>query len=321
MNGEGEYIWNAFCNEPLSFLGQNIYKGSWSNSKRNGNGIMFFGGNAGAAYEGYWYENLKHGIGYLSCGNGKKMQQKTLFDRDNLVGLEQKMKNNIDDYSLAIFAISENINIEYHIYQLLSKLENTDADKVQLLKKFEERAVRNTLVKSFSQLKHLYEKYAKIANTTIMIRYCLWQLYQDMKVSELGLSLIETDLILARYPKSDIGISPHDPFQPIFFWQFLMSLIGVAFHTTSVQKVVNVNEKSVSAAVLKHFLNHFVFENILKISSTSFQCPLNFNALKPMYNVYKNLGEPHTARTFLHKVAIQEKKPDNFSSKCKLLKH
>lgn len=98
---------------------------------------------------------------------------------------------------------------------------------------FEEESLRKAIKCYETELKNIYYKYATICNTReieftpTLIRLYLWQFYYDCSVHERGLTLVEIDRIFHQNPKW-LSRSPHDPFEKIYFWQFLQGLIAVA---------------------------------------------------------------------------------------------
>lgn len=98
---------------------------------------------------------------------------------------------------------------------------------------FEEVALLNAVKSHQTNLKKIYNKYSAICSdepatpTPRLIRLLLWQLFWDCKIHEKGLTLVDIDNIFHSNPEW-LSKSPHDPFQKIYFWQFLHSIIAVA---------------------------------------------------------------------------------------------
>lgn len=91
-----------------------------------------------------------------------------------------------------------------------------------------------------------------------MIRLFLWQLYRDCKIPNEGVSLTETDKLLTEYCETD---NVHNPFELIYFWQFLHSLIGVAYRLY-VDDCVNCIHEGILKTAFNRFLENNIFPNI-----------------------------------------------------------
>ncbi|RZC33720.1 radial spoke head 10 -like B-like [Asbolus verrucosus] len=310
MHGDGEYIWKAFYNKAFAFPIQNIYRGSWKNGKRCGEGIMHFGGDSGARLKGTWDQDFKHGDGCLVCGNGLVVDQPSLFHYDKPVLPHPSATLFPDSFSyqvmdVPVFTIPEQVDVGYYIDKILEKIQNVDQSKFEKLKLCEARCIKNTIIAFLPQLNDLYKEYASMAAKIklhyepILIRMFLWQFYRDVEVYKRGLSLVDTDLILANNPKSSVE-NIHYPFEPIYFWQFLMSLVGVALMTSSLDDTFDSSTQGgVMAYIIKKFFEKTVFARQLDIKDSLMFTYMDLVPIKDVYLLYQKLGEPHTAKAFL----------------------
>lgn len=83
-----------------------------------------------------------------------------------------------------------------------------------------------------------YQRYASLAQekyddketnneNLIMVRLFLWQLFRDGHVQD-GVELAQVDSFLWKNPYSCLG-TEHYPFEPIYFYQFLLYLMGCSW--------------------------------------------------------------------------------------------
>ena len=277
MHGHGEYIWRAFYNDTFAFPIQNIYRGFWERGKRSGEGTMTFGDDTGMKLVGEWDQDFKHGSGYLICGNGKVLEHPALFQYDKPMHIMKEVSawsirstRLLKSLEIPIFTAPQYVNVGFYVDQVLEAVGSINVDKFKALKTFEERCVRYTLIRNLVQLKELYKEYASLAAKTqltfepVLIRLFLWQFYKDRDIWKRGISLAETDRILTDNPDSCLE-SVHDPFEPIYFWQFLMSLIGVALTTYSLDEIEEIEDSSVQgvcASVIKKFFDEVIFTKL-----------------------------------------------------------
>lgn len=271
MHGQGEYIWGAFYNEAFAFPPQTIYRGSWEKGRRCGFGIMHFGDNTGLRFQGDWDQDFKHGDGLLICGNGRVVQQNSLFQYDKpktktYHSRHSSFLNTSQILEVPIFTAPEFLDVGFYVDKILAKLVDTSEDKLNTLKHYEEKCIRYLIIRNLPKLKDLYKDYASMAAKIkldyepIMMRLFLWQMYKDMGLSKRGVSLARTDEILAENPKSCL-VSLHDPFEPIYFWQFLMSIIGTALTIGSLEESDESGgvNGGVSAVIVQKFLDEIIF--------------------------------------------------------------
>ncbi|XP_068903322.1 radial spoke head 10 homolog B-like isoform X2 [Tenebrio molitor] len=311
MHGKGEYIWKAFYNTTFAFPVQTIYRGEWAEGKRSGEGTMYFGDESGLKLKGKWDDDFKHGDGLLVCGNGRVVEQTLLFQYDKPTRTESSassVPHNLlrQILDVPVFNAPEFVDVGFYVDKLLSKLQDVSDDKLKLLKTFEEKCIKNTIIRFLPQLKDLYRDYCSMAAKAqlhyepVLIRLFLWQLYQDIDISRSGISLAGTDLILGENPNSCVE-NVHCPFEPIYFWQFLMSLVGVALSTISLEEIYDTSSSQggVSSFVVKKFFDEVLFAKPSDHRDTLLLNYLDLAPIKAVYALYQKVGEPHSARTFL----------------------
>ncbi|KAL3282464.1 hypothetical protein HHI36_005648 [Cryptolaemus montrouzieri] len=132
-----------------------------------------------------------------------------------------------------------------------------------------------------------------------MIRMFLWQMYLDVEITNLGISLVEIDKLLDENPASYVE-SCHHPFEHIYFFQFIQSLMGTALlvHYKSREEVHS------SEGLTSYIFQKFLLERLfVKAGCHRGRCLFEFKDVLPIKNVYAlylRLGEPHTARQFLN---------------------
>lgn len=150
---------------------------------------------------------------------------------------------------------------------------------------YEEKWLRNTITLYLPRLRDLYDHYATVAcmaTTNLafkptMIRLFLWQLYRDCFIPEKGLSLTQTDLILAENPDGGTETN-HSPFEKIYFWQFLHSLISIAWKFYGDESNCDGTE-SILRKVFTRFLEEDIFPNARHFRGTTFNLILNVDRL------------------------------------------
>lgn len=256
----------------------NAFRGMWYKGQRHGYGILNLGLGLGSHYRGEFKNNKKHGVGRFVTNNGLILQDKNLFNDDNLGSSLSSSNNNGSRYSqdskhhsvepIKFEICDSSVGLIYHIDEALKNIDKqaiiragiindyieynkAEKDFSQIARKddegseemrpehlddfilFEESSLRKSLRCYETDLANIYYKYATICNTReirfkpVLIRLFLWQLYYDCNVHERGLTLVEIDNIFHRNPEW-LARTPHNPFEKVYFWQFLHSLISVA---------------------------------------------------------------------------------------------
>lgn len=161
----------------------------------------------------------------------------------------------------------------------MTKSKNTTLNMtVEDLPNYEEKCLRNTIVLYLPKLRQLYDDYANVAAildrvpfNSLMVRMFLWQLYRDCKLPEKGYSLIKTDNILNNM-KNVVTETKHNPFEKIYFSQFLHSLISIAWDMYG-ESVIVEGYESILRTVLTKFLEEDIFPNARHYQGNMY-CPL-----------------------------------------------
>ncbi|XP_026757085.2 radial spoke head 10 homolog B-like [Galleria mellonella] len=302
------------------------YKGEFKNNKKHGvgkfvtnNGMilqdkhLFFDDNIGAMS----FDNQEE---KTALYEQKRSQQQELFKFDicdSTVGLiyhvEQALKNIDKQQDIRANIIYEYIEnnkaLEIDIagtthkddipYQQSDNVINFD-DLIE----FEELSLRKSLRCYEADLKNIYYKYATICNseeihfTPVLIRLFLWQLYFDCNVHEKGLTLVEIDVLFYQNPEW-LARSPHNPFEKIYFWQFVHSLISVASKLYAKRQLPGKKPDTILASAFRTFMENDVLFGARVCKGRLTNGYGAYLPLKGLYNLYLKLGEPHTVRNFL----------------------
>lgn len=128
---------------------------------------------------------------------------------------------------------------------------------------YEESSLRKSIRNYENYLKAIYHKYATICNTEeihftpVLIRLYLWQFYYDCDIHNKGLTLVQIDEIFHENPEW-LAKTPHNPFEKIYFWQFLHSLISVARRLYAKRHMPNKKQESILASAFRCFMEQDV---------------------------------------------------------------
>ncbi|CAB3230938.1 unnamed protein product [Arctia plantaginis] len=185
--------------------------------------------------------------------------------------------------------------------------EHEELEFFQDLMVFEEDALRKSLRCYETDLKNIYYKYATICNveeihfTPIMTRLYLWQLYYDCHIHEKGLTLCDIDSMFYQNP-AWLARNPHDPFEKIYFWQFVHSLISVASKLYAKRTLPGPKPDTVLACAFRYFMEQDILPGCKQHRGRLVNGFGTFVPLKAAYTLYRALGEPHTVRQFLRAV-------------------
>ncbi|KAL4712974.1 hypothetical protein ACJJTC_012044 [Scirpophaga incertulas] len=117
-----------------------------------------------------------------------------------------------------------------------------------------------------SDLRNIYFHYATYNNdvgkiTPILIRLYMWQMYYDINIHEKGLTLVEIDRMFHNN-RQWLSDSPHNPFEKIYFWQFLHSLITVASKLYAKKKLPGQKPDTILATAFRCFMEKDIFLNV-----------------------------------------------------------
>ncbi|XP_047041997.1 radial spoke head 10 homolog B-like [Helicoverpa zea] len=238
---------------------------------------------------------------------------------DDTVGLiyhiDQALKNIDKQAEIRTNIINEflenNKHIEKEMSQMAGKEELPSEEAIKLenfddLIMFEESSLHKSLRCYETDLLNIYYKYATICNTEeigftpVLTRLFLWQLYYDCNVHERGLTLVEIDRLYHQNPEW-LARNPHNPFEKIYFWQFLHSLISVASKLYAKREMPDTKPDTILASAFRTFMELDVLPGSCRQIGKSrlVNGYGKFVPLKATYQLYRTLGEPHTVRTFL----------------------
>lgn len=187
----------------------------------------------------------------------------------------------------------DNISLVYHIEQVLNTLDNQEEIRHEIVNEFfinnknlqttsmvvnvteqephdiedfivfEERGLKNAIRSYESELRQIYYTYATVFNseeiffTPIMMRLQLWQLYYDCGVHKKGLPLVEIDRLFSQNPEW-LAKNPHNPFEKVYFWQFMQSLICVARVLFARRKLPQVKPDTVLGTAFRMFMDAII---------------------------------------------------------------
>lgn len=304
MSGRGTYIWNAQYNNTLTLPVISVYRGDFKKGSRCGKGMMSFGLDGGAYYEGYFKNNKKHGTGKLVTDKGLIIEKNKLYHSDIMQperesgDMEQTFKNIRIFDSLDFNFCERDVGLSYHIekaYENLDReaetnaaiineyIENNRYMEIDLSSKemaltevisinsqynqdtldFEKSTLHNALSYYQSHLVRIYYEYCRICNdepvsfTPQLIRLFLWKFYWDCNLNAKGLTLVEIDNMLYSNPAWCYK-SPHNPFQKIFFWQFIHSIIAIACKLYAGKVLPGPRPYTIVATALRKFMEEDV---------------------------------------------------------------
>ncbi|CAG4944433.1 unnamed protein product [Colias eurytheme] len=304
----------------LGFGLGSYYKGEFKNNNKHGAGKFIT--NSGLILQ---HKNLfiDDNFGPLSdnneCNNLSMDYKRTQspepyqFDIcDQYIGLfyhiEQAIKNLDKDQETRDAIINEylenNKTVDYTSVQKNDRQTECDNFNFVDFLKFEENSLRKSLQCYEIQLKRIYYQYATICNdeeihhTPILIRLYLWQLYYDCNIHEKGLTLVEIDRMFHANPEW-LARSPHNPFEKIYFWQFLHCLISIANKLYAKHQLPEKKPDTILAGAFRVFMENDVLPGVGRKKGRLTSGYGSFVPLKGVYNLYRYLGEPCTVRDFL----------------------
>ncbi|XP_041977857.1 LOW QUALITY PROTEIN: radial spoke head 10 homolog B-like [Aricia agestis] len=336
MCGDGKYIWSSFRNDSMSLPALCVYRGSWEGGLRNGRGVVDFGFGTGSGYRGQFKSNRKNGTGQLVTNNG--ILQDVQFLDDNIATLKYKDDTvdtlNVEENKKAIDMCKE-LELDYHVrntFQVcavfrdnkvikeyleanynITKEHNDVVTDFKELMEFEISCLRKSLMYYQAELKRIYHMYATVCNEkgidfekTVLIRLYLWQMYYDCRIHNKGLTLHEIDELLGRNKKWQAK-EVHDPFEEIYFWQFLHSLISVATHIYGKKYIANRKPDSVLASAFRQFIDNDVLPQVGKKRGKFANGYGRVIPLKNLYKIYLSLDSPCILRSLICKIFQEDK--------------
>ncbi|XP_037976670.2 radial spoke head 10 homolog B isoform X2 [Plutella xylostella] len=172
---------------------------------------------------------------------------------------------------------------------------------------FEVRSLQNALQCYQEELQRIYNQYATICNTEeigftpILIRLYLWQLFYDCDIHDKGLTLVTMDRMFHRNPKW-MARSLHHPFEKVYYWQYLHNLVAVACKLYCDTKLPSAKPDTIVAAAFRKFMENDLIPSAGKCKGKLVNGYGRSIPLKPVYRLYRSLGEPHSVRAFLRAV-------------------
>lgn len=158
--------------------------------------------------------------------------------------------------------IENNKSLECGAYKRSSRREEASVAApivMEDLIDFEETSLIKSLKCYETELRNIYYSYATICNdveihfTPILIRMYLWQLYFDCNMHEKGLTFVQIDNIFFKNP-AWIARTPHNPFEKIYFWQFMHSLISVAIELYAKRCFPGTKPDTILASAFREFM-------------------------------------------------------------------
>lgn len=179
----------------------------------------------------------------------------------------------------------------------------------------EEALFRRYLRKNAYKLHKLYIYYSSLClhepvdYDIILIRLFLWQVYRDLGLIE-KYSMVEIDTIL--YENEDIGLElQHNPFEKIYYWQFLHCLIEIAlFSYEHYENMIDFKETGILTSIFQQFVDDFIEKS--QLASKNLYNPyiyINLLPIESTYLLYESVGQPHSARTFLRHCCLKDNEP------------
>ncbi|KAI8428005.1 hypothetical protein MSG28_002307 [Choristoneura fumiferana] len=309
---EGEFAGNLRHGHGLyvNSRAQRSYAGGWHLATKHGKGVIYYSKTFKNSYDGEWVHHKKLFIDdnlgpedddYAQNFRDSKypeIREPYTFDIcDSTVGLiyhiQQALKNFDRQVEVRTVIINEFIENNKGLegdgaYKQSSRKEDVSVATAQIniedLINFEETSLIKSLKCYETELRHIYYNYATICNnveihfTPVLIRMYLWQLYFDCNMHDKGLTFVQIDNIFFKNP-AWIARTPHNPFEKIYFWQFLHSLISVATELYAKRHFPGTKPDTILAS---HLVNGY--------GSTV--------PLKSVYALYRSVGEPHTLKLF-----------------------
>ncbi|KAK4879208.1 hypothetical protein RN001_007354 [Aquatica leii] len=240
----------------------------------------------------------------------------------------------VQEYTTILFKEQLNVvdsEIKTSIHSVTSKPKNLDCptlapssdyQSVLLMHQVQQQAIekknlKDAITTHLPLLYKLYNKYASIATRQkikfkpILIRYFLWQFVRDLKFFGTNNSLIDLDLIMFENPNSGLEFA-HEPFEKIYFWQFLQILVCLTWKFHSANTVTDECKTfGILSTLLNNFLTEMVYTNSKITKSFSlFECR-DVLPITSVYELYKSLGEPHTVRKFLNAACVKKHENPN----------
>lgn len=181
----------------------------------------------------------------------------------------QQALHDIDDIkearAIIVSDYFDNNGIQVEISQF--KLKNEYKSNIISIIEFEEVSLRKALECYRKTIINIYNTYATICNKEdisfrpVLIRLFMWQLYYDCNVIQKGLTFVEIDKMYHGNPQW-LSRSAHDPFEKIFIWQFVHSLITVAKRLYAQKYLPSTKPDTILGKAFRMFMDTDVLPNI-----------------------------------------------------------
>lgn len=171
--------------------------------------------------------------------------------------------------------------MEEYLNNIFSKLVGGNRSNGELKENYvinkddEEKLLRNLITFYLPKLMQMYQQYATITTgeqnvnqRVILTRFFLWQLLRDIGLPQ-SVSLIDADIFMAKNPRCCLG-SDHDPFESIYFWQFIQTLLGCAWllEVTRISQNVVIYANGTICGIFRDFMEDTVLPNAGKFIGT-----------------------------------------------------
>ncbi|KAF2880053.1 hypothetical protein ILUMI_26122 [Ignelater luminosus] len=204
-------------------------------------------------------------------------------------------------------------NSKNNVTQSNSEVESRIASYQQIQIQVEEKHLRNTIIAHLPNLRKIYHKYATIASPylisfrPVLIRLFLWQMLRDLNILDRKYSLIDMDMILMDNPGCGLE-TDHNPFDKIYFWQYLQILLMLTWVLHSPSDVTEeCKQFGILSTLFVKFLTETVYRNVAVSSACSIFEYRDIVPINSVYSLYRSIGEPHTARQLLCKICTKKK--------------
>lgn len=133
----------------------------------------------------------------------------------------------------------------------------------------EEERARKAIRTNLPYLLELYDYYAFVAcihdrpsYKPWLMRICLWQLFVDCGMALKGISLNYIDEIMAAQSPTQVA-DIHNPFDSIYFWQFLMIIVTLAWKLHG-NDYMNIATNGILGKAINKFMETNIFPNARK---------------------------------------------------------
>ncbi|KAG5896837.1 hypothetical protein JTB14_032077, partial [Gonioctena quinquepunctata] len=201
---------------------------------------------------------------------------------------------------------NEFASVEENEDSISSDNKNSEDDYLFKIKKREAVLLKNYLTSNLPKLFNIYNTYATLAKKhpinfkPVLIRLFLWQLFRDLRLAQEGVSLVEADEFLYNNPASCVE-TLHYPFETIYFYQFVQSLVGFSWllFLKKVEKGVAFTTGCI-VKIFKEFLENTLYLYAGEIKGSVFTENLDVVPITAVYRLYLSVGEPVSVRAFIN---------------------